>query len=178
MSAGPTTTMTLSMRILQLKATQRLPILAVAFCVLGWTIQQTLSVTDPPDSNAISSHEEATTSEPAKVTPPAVGQQDPQAVMRADPLFHAILQQFKEGRENLSTEGLTSQPKTDAPSSDSITPEQWQAVELILRAARILENEEKRFATGTDASKSRRGLQAAIQLRALALQIIQIALKP
>ncbi len=170
--------MVLSMRILQLNTTQRLSILAVAFCVLGWTIQQTLSVTEPPDSNAISSHEEAATPERAKVTPPAVGQQDPQAAMRADPLFHAILQQFKEARENVSTEGLTSQPKTDAPSSDSITPEQWQAIELILRAARILENEEMRFAAGADARKSRSGLQTIVQLRALALQIIQIALKP
>lgn len=97
-----------------------------------------------------------------------------EAEMLADPLFQAILQQFKEGRQNLAAGNASDETK--APSKpeavDRLSSTQWQVVELILRAARILESEENRLAH--QGKTNQRGEHQVIvkQLRANALKLI------
>jgi len=167
--------MTSLIRIFPLKAVRRSWLfIALVSSGLGWAFNRAVLIAEQPAPNPVLKTDAGSTSQPATVLPSGTETQREHAAMQSDPLFRAILQHFKEGRENLTTtpaEGAI-QVGSSAGPADRVSPAQWQAVELILKAARILESEEKRIAGAGGTSKPTQLPSVVKQLRAQAEQII------
>jgi len=92
-----------------------------------------------------------------------------------DPLYQAIRDQLNNGRPSLMPVENQKIVQSHIDGDDSITPAEWEAVELILRAARILERDEKLKGRINQAANQK---STAKQLRAQALQILRVAMEP
>ncbi|MDZ4850310.1 MAG: hypothetical protein SGI77_13580 [Pirellulaceae bacterium] len=93
--------------------------------------------------------------------------------VRNDPLYQSILEQLKEGRAALLPTDHPSSQNNATESPASPTTAEWHAIELILRAARILEREEIRMAESRKAKPVDERSSIPNQLRSQALKIIQ-----
>ena len=114
--------------------------------------------------------------EPSLPAEPSISRE--QGKMQDDPLYQSIREQLKAGRESLNSDEKQTAIAPRDNLTNSLSPAQLQAVELILRAARILEHEKDRLPTSDTNNRSAMYSSTVKQLRLHAIQIINEASKP
>lgn len=149
-------------------------LMAAIFAVAGF-ISVSWLIADQPESHPQTDSKQVSPQmlferEPAIPTPLA----DPNEALK-DPLYQAIRDELNAGRPNLIAGDNQSGDPIPIDKSNSVSDSEWKAVELILRAARILEREEKLRGTQEGATDHQ---STARQLRADALHILRRAISP
>jgi hypothetical protein len=135
----------------------------------GWVNFAWLSA-DQPGTIAKEVPQLPASAEPSQALPSPTPLAPESSNATEDPLYQAIREQLRAGRPSLAPNDHPSIVQSQVAGSNSVTDAEWEAVELMLRAARLLNRPKKQ----TDANQAVTDHTTIVrQLRASALQILR-----
>jgi len=147
----------------------------IATIALVTFVKLTTLLAEPPAASS-------TYGQPLATTSQAVADQaepnEPSQAAQQDPLYLAIRKQLKAGREPLVPTANQTVIQSPRVASDDLSAAEWQAVEWMLRAARILEREEQRRMTDAPLDQTSIRKSMVKQLRLNAMQMVGSAIGP